>query len=547
MNEQIFHSLTESSTLGTTGFPELNGFSPSLLEGFDFEKDREEIGLLISQMLPVESLVPDIYGEWRPVVRDAVGYLGSHLSENRLVPKLIEQMQLAPDLPLEKRLIILIQQMPSLQKIGQTVARNRNLNARFRKELRRLENGIDDVSATDIIAIIESELGSLMGSHDIKVEREILAEASVSAVIGFTWVDAKSGRCEKGVFKVLKPHIGDHFSEELELLSGLADYFDSRKEQYGLSEVDLCEVFNNVRRLLRKEVDFTNEQATLVSAARRYAQASGIRVPRLIEALSTPLVTAMSAEHGVKVTEAFRSVSDRYKRRQMAVRLIESLVAIPLLSAEEESVFHADPHAGNLFVDEGKRELLLFDWALTAKLSRFERRQILLLLTAVALRDQRLIRRAVVSLCKNDLGQDFTRARILREQVRSFLDKLPQRRIAGVTDSLALLDQLIRAGITFSSSLVVFRKMLFTLDGVLNDVMPGMRMDPTLLWYLTQQRARSRAVFQRFLESPSDEFEFPLSRFDQLRVAWSAQFFCLRAFRQTERRVRKVGLRRWSR
>ncbi|MGY8687340.1 MAG: hypothetical protein ACKVHP_06345, partial [Verrucomicrobiales bacterium] len=119
------HAVTEPSTISTfaSANPEF------MLEGFDWEKDRGAIGFLINQMLPLESLVPDIYSEWRLVVRDALGYLGSHLSPDRLRPKLVEQMQLPPDLPLEKRLMILIQQMPSMQKIGQTVARNRNLNA----------------------------------------------------------------------------------------------------------------------------------------------------------------------------------------------------------------------------------------------------------------------------------------------------------------------------------------------------------------------------------------------------------------------------------
>ncbi|MFT4639618.1 MAG: ubiquinone biosynthesis protein [Verrucomicrobiales bacterium] len=534
------HAVTEPSTISTfaSANPEF------MLEGFDWEKDRGAIGFLINQMLPLESLVPDIYSEWRLVVRDALGYLGSHLSPDRLRPKLVEQMQLPSDLPLEKRLMILIQQMPSMQKIGQTVARNRNLNASFRVELSRLENTIDDVSSDDIRKIIESELGDLVDSYSIEVESEILAEASVSAVIGFTWVRPESRQREKGVFKVLKPHVRNHLSEELGILSELAEYFDAHRDRYGLSEVNLSDVFNDVRRLLEMEVDFSNEQATLVTAARRYPQASGIRVPKLIEVFSTPLVTAMSAEHGIKVTEAFRSVADRFKRRQMATRLIEALVAIPLLSPDEESVFHADPHAGNLFVDEEKQELLLFDWALTAKLSRLERRRILLFLTAVTLRDRRLITRAAASLCENDLAQDAGRTRILRDQVRAFLEKLPQLRVAGVTDALSLLDQLIRAGLTFSTTLVVFRKMLFTLDGVLNDVVPGMRMDPTLIWYLTEQRTKSSALFQCFFDAPTGEFEFPLSRFDEMKVAWSAQFYCLRAFLQAQRRVRGFGKRK---
>ena len=309
--------------------------------------------------------------------------------------------------------------MPSLQKIGQTLARNRNLDPEFRTELSRLENGIHDVAVDDIRGAIEKELGSRFSEYAIEIDREILAEASVSAVIGFSWLDPGIGRRREGVFKVLKPHVAANFSEELDILSGLAQYFDSHRAEYGLSEVKLSKVFEDVRGLLEREVQFATEQTTLKSAARRFAKVSGIRVPRLIEELSTPNCTAMGVERGEKVTEVFRATSQQAQRRKVATRLIEALVAIPLLSPQPDSVFHADPHAGslNLFVDPRTQDLLLFDWALTESLSRSERRAILLLITAVTLRDRRLITRAVAKLGEGELST-------MNKEVQRFVDGL---------------------------------------------------------------------------------------------------------------------------
>ena len=88
--------VTETPAIGTpdTLNEIIRGFTPEMLDDIDWERDRDEIGTMISQMLPVESLVPDIYKDWRPVVRDAVAYVGSHLSPGRLAPKLLEQMEL---------------------------------------------------------------------------------------------------------------------------------------------------------------------------------------------------------------------------------------------------------------------------------------------------------------------------------------------------------------------------------------------------------------------------------------------------------------------
>ena len=64
-----------------------------VLECLGKTQQQESLGTLLSQLMPVETLVPDIYRTWRPLVRDAVGFLSTHLSPTRLVPKLVEQIR----------------------------------------------------------------------------------------------------------------------------------------------------------------------------------------------------------------------------------------------------------------------------------------------------------------------------------------------------------------------------------------------------------------------------------------------------------------------
>ena len=510
------------------------------LEQIDWQGQQEQVGHLINQLMPLEKLVPDIYAEWRPVVRDAVAFIGSHLSPRRLAPKLVEQMLLPDDLPLEQRLILLIAQMPSLQKIGQIVARNRNLEPAFRAELTRLENAIQDVTPAQVQAELERQLGAALDAYQVELEPALLAEASVSATMRFTWLDPATGRPEPGVFKVLKPYINDYFSEELDLLQGLADFFESRRGNYPLSQVNLGDLFNDVRRLLEQEINFPNEQANLVAAYQRYANFAGIRTPRLLPELSTSTITALTAEDGVKVTEAFPQ--DRLGQIEVAARLVEALVAIPLFAPEEDAMFHADPHAGNLFVDERTGELILFDWALTERLSREARRQIILLVLAVALRDERYIFKTIDRLCQDDLSRDRAKASLVRRHVARFIRQLSPFTLPGVSHVLSLLDQIILSGVAVSGSLLMFRKVLFTLDGVLHDVVPGLPLDPFLAWYIIKQRANAVSWLKLFGTSPA-YFRSPLSHFDQIALAWSAQFFGLRAGLQTGQHMTTIGLR----
>jgi ubiquinone biosynthesis protein len=88
--------------------------------------------------------------------------------------------------------------MPGLQKIGQIVARNPNLDPLFRAELTRLENSIRDTTPEEVRAEIERQLGKYLRIYQVDIQDVNLAEASVSAVVRFTWLDPVTRRREVG-------------------------------------------------------------------------------------------------------------------------------------------------------------------------------------------------------------------------------------------------------------------------------------------------------------------------------------------------------------
>lgn len=441
---------------------------------------REDCGRLLALLLPLDQLIPDCYAQWRPVVRDAVGFIGASLSASRLIPKLVEQLSLPGEVTLEKRLAAFIARMPVLQKLGQTIARNRHLDAEFRAELMLLEDMIRDVSPRRIQDRIRELLGGRMESYDVELEGLIHAEASVSAVMCFTWFDPVNGLREQGVFKVLKPGIPGFYREELDILRNLARHLGEHGTAYPFSAVDFNKIFDDIGRLMERELDSVMEQASLEAAGQRYRDVPGVRIPRLIPELSAPGITAMSLERGAKVTEVL--VNDPRRRNLLAQRLGEALIAVPLFSPEENAVFHADPHAGNLYFNEDGDDLIIFDWAMTETLGRDERRLITMLLAAVMLRDERLIYMSLRELCGDSLsGRAACR---VRAHIRRFTCSLSPLTLPGLDHVLGLLDAVFQTGVNFTTPLLIFRKVLLTLDGVLYDMDLKLPMENVLARYL---------------------------------------------------------------
>jgi ubiquinone biosynthesis protein len=424
---------------------------------------------IVDEIVPVKRLVPEAYENWSAPVREAMMFVVAHLSPARLAPKVLEQLELPKRTSAEARLLRLIAKVPGLQKLGQVIARNQNLRPALRDALARLENGIRDVKAEEIREIIHRDLGERLKRYDVRVERKILSEASVSAVLRFTWRDPESGRRERGVFKVLKPHIPEYFAEDMDYLQGLAHHFADRHHTYGFPSHLIPDTFKKVRRLLRHEVNFRREQKTLLEAGDLYRNLRGVRVPRLIRPLCSSRITALTEERGIKVTNAAARLAVS-QRRRVAEQLVEALVAFPLLSSREDVIFHGDPHAGNLLYDRKTGELTIIDWALRERLSREQRRHLAVLFAMVGLRDAVGTRNEVFALTQQKIRSSSARGRAIGDTVAHFLDELPATSWPSMVDVMRLLERLAMTGVRFPASLIMLSKVMFTLDGILGDI-----------------------------------------------------------------------------
>lgn len=424
---------------------------------------------IVDEIVPVERLVPETYIKWRPPVRDAMIFVVARLSAARLAPKLLEQIELPASTSPEVRLLRLISKVPGLQKLGQVIARNQHLRPALRNALAKLENGIRDIDAQTIQAIVQKQLGSRIGTYAVEISPKILKEASVSSVVRFTWRNRETGRRERGVFKVLKPHIPVYFAEDMEYLQGLAHYFGDRHHTYGFPADLIPDTFRKVRRLLRHEVNFVREQKTLIEAGELYRSFPKVRVPKVIKPLCTPMLTALTEERGIKVTSAAARMP-ALKRRRVAEQLVEALIAVPLFSAERSAVFHGDPHAGNLLYDGRTGELAIIDWALRERLESEQRRHLALLFLMVTLRDPVGACSEIMALSQRRIGLSSPKGRLVRHAVAELLDQMPASHLPSAADVMRLLERVAMKGIKFPGSLIMLSKVVFTLEGILGDI-----------------------------------------------------------------------------
>jgi len=419
----------------------------------------------LSRLERLAELVPPDYAAYRPLVRDGLLFFLGQLPQPRLEAIVAAQFALPGNASNARRLVALFRQCPTLHKLGQVVARDRRLLPELRRRLQTLESLPSAMLGKEVLPQILRATRQVTG---LKIGRRVLAEASVAQIIPFVWKAAPEGLPQAGVFKVLRPGVADRLGEELAIWPQLGDVLEERCRAYGLPQFDYRSTLEGVAHLLRHEIDLDREQAHLVWARQAYAGWPQVLIPRLYP-FCTAQVTAMERVFGHKVTEAPVSAATL---RCQAHLVAEALLAFPFW---ESGRFHADPHAGNLILTADGR-LAILDWALMTQLDKNQCETLMqLILGALSLDSVRVCRLAA------ELGT-VRDADALRLSVREALQQVRWGRFPGFDWLTGLFDRLASgSAVHFPEALMLFRKALLTLNGVIDDISGQASIDSVLL------------------------------------------------------------------
>jgi len=429
----------------------------------------------------LEDLLPDCYAQFRSVIVEGMVFMISELPLARLAEKIVDQVRLKHTATLGQRLYALIKDMPSLQKLGQIICRTPGLDPQFKKALVDLEDNIKTVTYSQMRPLLIREIRSLGPKHSITPEKRILAEATVCAVVPAKASKAKGKTPLKVVLKAVKPAVRRNMSAELVMLDRLMEFLDMRQETWGLGDFNFSGTLQQVRRLLENEVNLTSEQRNLDIVKAYYGSDTTLAVPERLPA-STPRMTVMTRIDGTKITEV-KHLSQE-KRRRLASNLAKICILRPIQDMREESIFHGDPHAGNIsYTFEGAQPRIIFyDWGMLGRLKRLERFTMALLTLGLIMGNRKLIFYTADIITRRQTSTD----KAMSHNIMSIIDEAitgQKNRTRGLLSSIEFLfKRFTYQGVLFSTDLLMYEKALVTLRGVLADVDPTFKRDDYMIW-----------------------------------------------------------------
>ncbi|MBF0525939.1 MAG: AarF/ABC1/UbiB kinase family protein, partial [Deltaproteobacteria bacterium] len=394
--------------------------------------------------------------------------------------KIVDQLQLPFTASLGRRVFTLVLDMPTLQKLGQVIARNPNLDPVFKQALVDLEDNLKTVTFDQIKPLLDKEIGKPRHGFSITPEPGILAEASVCAVVPAE-VTAPTGHSFRAVLKVVKPKVTRNIGSELILLDRLAVFLDRHREEWGLGRFLFQATFTEVKKAIRSEMNLTGEQDNLDQAGTYYGGDQSLLVPARLPA-STPRMTAMTRIDGTKITDVAGLTSR--ERWLLAAALARICILRPIQDTRDESIFHGDPHAGNLAYtfDGGRPGIILYDWAMIGKLNRVDRLAMVMLTLGLIMGNKKAVFYAADIIAKGQLSADPGIGGKIQKSINEVISSRGMKVSGAMSAIERLFEDFTYHGVIFSSDMMMYKKVLFTLQGVLTEIDPSFNRDDYLVW-----------------------------------------------------------------
>jgi len=284
---------------------------------------------------------------------------------------------------------------PVYIKLGQWLSSRADILPQpYLEELSKLQDSVPAAPFDQAKSIIEKDLGLIDEKFD-----EIDPTCISGASLGQVYRGSISGR--QIVIKVKRPGIEKIVEEDIKVLKKilpLAMRFVDPNLRYSAKAM-----LSQFIETIHEEMDYTNESENLKKIKHDLGDSNKVVVPSVYDDYSSKNILTMEYLPGIKITNV-EALNKKGIDRQKLVIDVHKVFFTMLL---KHSIFHADPHPGNISVTDDGR-LILYDYGMVGRLDNETRLRLIRLYLALVEKDPP---RTVNAM--NDLGMltpDFNRS-----------------------------------------------------------------------------------------------------------------------------------------
>lgn len=263
---------------------------------------------------------------------------------------------------------------PVYIKLGQWLSSRADILPQpYLEELSKLQDSVPSAPFDQVKPIIEREIGPIDEKFD-----EIDPNSISGASLGQVYRGSISG--QQIVVKVKRPGIEKVVAQDLKVLKKVLPFalkFVDPNLRYSAKAM-----LSQFIETIYEEMDYTNESQNLKTIKKDMENSNKVIVPAVYDDFSSKNVLTMEYLPGIKVTDVQALDEMGIDREQLVIDVHKVFFTMLL----KHSVFHADPHPGNISVtDDGK--LILYDYGMVGRINNETRFKLIRLYLALVERN----------------------------------------------------------------------------------------------------------------------------------------------------------------
>jgi len=284
---------------------------------------------------------------------------------------------------------------PVYIKLGQWLSSRADILPQpYMEELSKLQDDVPAAPFDQVKPIIEKDLGNIDKKFE-SIDQQPLSGASLGQVYR-----AKI-HGQDVVIKIKRPGIEKIVEQDLKVLKKILPVAMKFVDpNLGFSARAMLEQFIET---IHEELNYKMESSNLKSIKKNMGGYDNIIIPSVYDDYSTENVLTLEYIPGIKVTNIEALDGKKIDRQKLVIDVHKAFFTMLL----RHSIFHADPHPGNISItDDGK--LILYDFGMVGRLDNKTRMHLIRLYLALIEKDPP---RTVNAM--NDLGMlmpDFNRS-----------------------------------------------------------------------------------------------------------------------------------------
>jgi ubiquinone biosynthesis protein len=359
---------------------------------------------------------------------------------------------------------------PIFVKFGQILSTRRDLlPPDVADELALLQDRVKPFPGEQARAAVEAALGKPVGELYQRFDIEPLASASVAQVHAAELPDGT-----EVVVKVLRPGVHQRVATDLGLLRTLAAF--AQRYAPNAEHIRPLDVVAEIERTLTDELDLQREGAN-ASVFRRFWEGSDdLLVPQVYWTHSAAGALTLQRVRGIASDDVAKLDAAGIDRRKLAAKGVQLFYT----QVFRDNFFHADAHAGNIWVDPERPDeprFIALDFGIMGALPEIDQWYLAANFEAMFKRDYRRI--AVLHV---EAGWMPAHVRIddLESAVRAVCEPYFTRPLSEISLGevlVKLFSVARRYELTIQPQLILLQKTLLNIEGV------GRLLDPKLdIW-----------------------------------------------------------------